>query len=127
MASEIQHTPHTISISPLLKRLAYPSAAETQVDASEIAAAFALVFDNRLSPIQAAALLTLLCSTRKDKDPAVVAQCSARMRDAAQSIEKTPLHRAVKAKGLQMGRYQGGLVGERLGSSSIFSTYQTVV
>lgn len=100
----------TVSISPLLKRLAYPLAAEIQVEASEIASAFALIFEDRLNVVQTTALLTLLHSTRKDKDPAVIAQCSQRMREAASQIERTALQQAIRSRDLKRGRYRGGLV-----------------
>lgn len=99
-----------VSISPLLKRLAYPLAAEIQVEAAEIAAAFALIFEDRLNIVQSTALLTLLHSTRKDKDAAVIAQCSQRMREAASEIERSALREAIRGKGLKLGQYRGGLV-----------------
>ncbi|KAH8697547.1 putative anthranilate phosphoribosyltransferase [Talaromyces proteolyticus] len=101
--------PEPVSISPLLKRLAYPSAAEIQVSAEEIAAAFALIFENRLSTIQTAALLTLLHSTGLDRDPKVIALCSERMREAASTVERAPLRAVVKARGKAEGNYRGGL------------------
>ncbi len=100
----------TVSISPLLKRLAYPLAAEIQVEASEIASAFALIFEDRLNVVQTTALLTLLHSTRKDKDPTVIAQCSERMREAASQIERSALRKAIRGRELRLGQYRGGLV-----------------
>lgn len=103
-----QHQEH-VSISPLLQRLAYP-AAQVPVEPTEIAAAFALIFENRLSAIQTAALLTLLHSTGKDKEAGVIAQCSNRMRDAACHVEKSSLKQVIKARGKKEGGYKGGLV-----------------
>jgi anthranilate phosphoribosyltransferase len=100
----------TVSISPLLKRLAYPLAAQIQVEASEIASAFALIFEDQLNVVQTTALLTLLHSTRKDKDPFVIAQCSQRMREAASQIERPALRQAIRRKDLKLGQYRGGLV-----------------
>jgi anthranilate phosphoribosyltransferase len=100
----------TVSISPLLKRLAYPLAAQIQVEASEIASAFALIFDDQLSVVQTTALLTLLHSTRKDKDPLVIAQCSQRMREAATQVERPALRQAIRRRDLKLGQYRGGLV-----------------
>ena len=113
MAS-VGHDEHnlTVSISPLLKRLAYPLAAEIQVEASEIASAFALIFENRLNLVQTTALLTLLHSTRKDKDPAVIARCSQRMREAASPLEKGSLRKVIRGRELKLGQYRGGLVWE---------------
>lgn len=99
-----------VSISPLLKRLAYPGVVDVQVNAEEIASAFALIFENRLSVIQTAALLTLLHSTGKDKEPDVIAKTSHRMREAASKVEKTSLKSVVKARGRKDGLYRGGLV-----------------
>jgi anthranilate phosphoribosyltransferase len=114
-----QKRPDPISISPLLQRLAYPPTAGglqlsaekiAEVGADEIAAAFALIFEDRLSHIQTAALLTLLHSTGKDRDPAVIAKCSHCMREAACQAEKGSLKKILKARGRKEGNYQGGLV-----------------
>ena len=102
--------PEPVSISPLLKRLAYPDAVEIQVSAGEIASAFSLIFDDRLSTIQTAALLTLLHSTGKDRDAEVIAQCANRMREAATPIAKEPLRKLVSERGRREGTYRGGLV-----------------
>ena len=80
------------------------------MEAGEIAAAFALIFEDKLSTIQTAALLTLLHSTEKDKDASVIAQCSNRMRDAASQIDKASLKKVIKARGRKEGDYKGGLV-----------------
>ncbi|KAI1909536.1 anthranilate phosphoribosyltransferase [Ophidiomyces ophidiicola] len=101
--------PEPISISPLLQRLAYPDTAKIQVSATEIASAFALIFEDRLSMIQTAALLTLLHSTGLDKDSDVIAQCANRMREAAQQTEKAPLRKVLRARGRKEGTYRGGL------------------
>jgi anthranilate phosphoribosyltransferase len=119
--------PDSISIAPLLQRLAYPADAALQlsaearatsaeviaeVGADEIAAAFALIFEDRLSHIQAAALLTLLHSTGKDRQADVIAKCSHCMRRAACQVEKGPLQKVIKSRSLGMhtGNYKGGLV-----------------
>jgi len=117
-----------VSISPLLKRLAYPGAVDIQVNAEEIASAFALIFENRLSVIQTAALLTLLHSTGKDKEPDVIAKSSHRMREAASKVEKTSLKSVVKACGRKDGLYKGGLcdiVGTGGDSHSTFNISTT--
>ena len=119
-----EDAPEPVSISPLLKRLAYPSAKEA-VEASEIASAFSLIFENRLSVVQTAAFLTLLHATGKDKHPEVIAKCAHRMREAANQIEKYSLRMAVKQKGRKQGNYRGGLVGifshiDRLETDSSF-------
>lgn len=110
VSSPTRERPESVSISPLLKSLAYPSTADIRVSADDIASAFALIFEDRLSDIQTAALLTLLHSTGKDKDAAVIAKCSYRMREAATQVDKASLKKAVKARGKSEGNYKGGLV-----------------
>jgi anthranilate phosphoribosyltransferase len=111
MATVTPHDkPEPVSISPLLQRLAYPAAGEIQVAAEEIAAAFALIFEDRISVIQTAAFLTLLHSTGKDRESSVIAKCSHRMREAASKIEKSALKSVVNARGRREGLYKGGLV-----------------
>ncbi|KAJ5762243.1 uncharacterized protein N7511_005625 [Penicillium nucicola] len=128
--------PDPISISPLLQRLAYPPTADlrvsaekiAEVGADEIAAAFALIFEDRLSHVQTAALLTLLHSTGKDRDPAVIAKCSQGMRDAACQVEKPAMKKIIKARGKKEGNYQGGLcdiVGTGGDSHSTFNISTT--
>ena len=110
-AHEFDQKPNQVSISPLLQKLAYPTTL-VPVDPAEIASAFALIFEDRLSAIQTAALLTLLHSTGKDRDAQVIALCSLRMREAASQIEKSSLQIAIKARGKKEGNYGGGLVSE---------------
>ena len=118
MASTRPEKPEVVSISPLLQRLAYPDTAEIRVSAEDIASAFALIFEDRLSDIQTAALLTLLHSTGKDKQVDVIAKCSHRMREAACQIEKEPLKKAVKSRGKHEGNYHGGLVSYKQKSAN---------
>lgn len=101
--------PEHVSISPLLQKLAYPTQ-ELPVDAADIASAFALIFEDRLSAIQTAALLTLLHSTGKDRDAEIIAKCSHRMREAALQVDKSRLKQVIKARGKREGNYKGGLV-----------------
>lgn len=112
--------PEPVSISPLLKRLAYPATAEIPVSAEEIASAFALIFEDRLSVIQTAALLTLLHSTGKDKQADVIAKCSHRMREAASQTDKDALKRALESRGKKEGNYKGGMVSRRFTPGSFF-------
>ncbi|KAF9887799.1 anthranilate phosphoribosyltransferase [Aspergillus nanangensis] len=105
---EFEQKPNQVSIAPLLQQMAYP-AESRPVDASEIAAAFALIFDDRLSAVQTAALLTLLHSTRKDKDPEVIAKCSQHMRDAAIQPDRVALEKTLKMRAKKEGNYRGGL------------------
>lgn len=110
--------PEPISIAPLLQRLAYPAAAGIRVSAEdlppvtaeEIASAFALIFEDRLSQVQTAALLTLLHSTGKDRQADVIAKCSHCMREAACQPEKGPIMKIIQTRGMAEGDYKGGLV-----------------
>lgn len=105
----VEKKPEPVSISPLLQRLAYP-ATQPPVTAADIASAFALIFEDRLSVVQTAALLTLLHSTGKDREADVIAQCSHRMREAARQVDKALLKQAIKARCVKEGSYRGGLV-----------------
>ena len=96
-----------ISISPLLQRLLDPSKGAASPD--EIAAALALIFDNRLSPEQCSSFLTLLAVTGRERDSEVVAKCAAQMRAAAVPIERQSLRQAVRKRGKKEGSYRGGL------------------
>ncbi|KAJ5496139.1 hypothetical protein N7539_001255 [Penicillium diatomitis] len=129
MPSSPRHEkPEVVSISPLLQRLAYPATADIRVSADDIASAFALIFEDRLSDIQTAALLTLLHSTGKDKQADVIAKCSHRMREAASQIEKSELRKIVRTRGRREGNYQGGLcdiVGTGGDSHSTFNVSTT--
>lgn len=108
--TDTEKKPEPISITPLLQRLAYPSAGEIKVSAEEIGAAFALIFEDRLSTVQTAALLTLLHSTGLDRDAAVIAVCSRRMREAATAVPKRSLRALLNKRSLREGGYNGGLV-----------------
>ena len=103
-------TQQLISITALLRRL-WPSPAEQNVTASEIATAISHVFDNRLSPVQIGALLTALHFTGWDRRADVIAQCAAAMRKAACPVDLETLKVTVKSRGLGEGKYGGGLVG----------------
>ncbi|KAE8396509.1 anthranilate phosphoribosyltransferase [Aspergillus alliaceus] len=119
--------PGQVSISPLLQKLAYPTE-HLRVDAADIASAFALIFEDRLSAIQTAALLTLLHSTGRDRDAEVIAKCSHRMREAASQVDRPTLKRAIKARGKKEGSYKGGLcdiVGTGGDSHSTFNISTT--
>lgn len=122
MAASAEEPPEFVSITPLLTRLAYPAASTiqvskadtvtltSQVSAEEIASVFALIFENRISDIQMAAFLTLLHSTRKDRQPEVIAKCAERMREAAAQFDKPALKKVIRKRGKKQGNYRGGLV-----------------
>ncbi|KKY27034.1 putative anthranilate phosphoribosyltransferase [Phaeomoniella chlamydospora] len=125
--TEVQ-PPEEISIAPLLKRIAYPHHSQIDCTASEIASAFALIFENRVSQVQFAAFLTLLHSTRLDKDPDVLSQCAQRMREAASQVDELELREAMKRRARKSGTYKGGfcdIVGTGGDSHSTFNISTT--
>ncbi|MCJ1479594.1 anthranilate phosphoribosyltransferase [Lambiella insularis] len=99
--------PQIISISPLLTSLS--SSTSDKVPAHEIAAALALIFDNRLSPVQCSSLLTCLRTSKRDRDPAVIAKCAEVMREAAAQVDRKALRDVVRRRGRKEGSYRGGL------------------
>lgn len=98
-----QYTP----ITSLLKNLRNTQIPTSAVD---IAEAFSLIFEDRLSPVQAATFLTLLSLTSRDKDADVLAACADRMRQAAFHVDLPALKNVVKTRGVAEGTYHGGLV-----------------
>lgn len=96
-----------ISIAPLLNRLVNPS--HPAVSAEEISSALALIFEDRLSPVQCASLLTVLHITKKDRDPLVIAKCAQGMRSAAVQVDHKVLHGVIRKQGQKLGSYKGGL------------------
>ena len=99
-----------VSIAPLLEQLSGDHIALTKREyALEIAAALALIFENKLSPVQCSSLLTILHFSRKERDPLVLAKCAEHMRDAAFQVDRTALKRAVRLRGQPKGGYRGGL------------------
>ncbi len=100
-----------ISISGLLRDLSgYADASHSSkaATADEIAAAISLIFDNRLSETQCAALLTCLHFTGRDRDPLVLARCGQQMREAATQVDRQALKKVVRTRGRKEGRYRGG-------------------
>ncbi|KAI9885291.1 MAG: hypothetical protein M1823_002919 [Watsoniomyces obsoletus] len=97
-----------VSITPLLKRL-WPSPAETNVTADEIALAISHIFQDELSPVQTGALLTALHFTGWDRRADVIARCAQVMREAASTVDISSLQQVVQKRNLAQGRYRGGL------------------
>ena len=116
-SKDSEKEPEKISITPLLKRLAYPSVENIEASAEEIASAFALIFENRISVVQCSSLLSLLHSTGKDREPDVIAKCAERMREAAAYISPNELKAIIRKRGRKEGSYRGGLVGPSRGLS----------
>ncbi|KAF1951430.1 hypothetical protein CC80DRAFT_496044 [Byssothecium circinans] len=104
----VQGEDQKISITPLLKRLWHESAA-TKPDATEIAAAIALVFTNSLSEVQTGALLTCLHFTDRDRQADVLAKCADAMRSFATEINTDGLSKLLAERGRKEGAYHGGL------------------
>ena len=98
-----QYTP----ITSLLKSLRNT---QTPTSADDIAEAFSLIFEDRLSPAQAATFLTLLSLTSRDKDADVLAACADRMRKAAFHVDLAALKSIVETRVVAEGTYHGGLV-----------------
>ena len=110
MAAEAEPNHHTIiSIAPLLNQLRGAANGSIAKLADEIASALALIFDNRLSAIQCASLLTALSFLKLDREPLVIARCAERMRDAAAQVDRKALREIVRTRGRKEGSYRGGL------------------
>jgi anthranilate phosphoribosyltransferase len=98
-----------VSISPLLKRLSTVESAQN-VPPQDVAAALALIFENRVSPVQFSLLLWALHTTHFDHQAAVLAECAASMRLAGAQADKSALRAVVERKARGEGKYNGGLV-----------------
>ncbi|MCJ1298229.1 anthranilate phosphoribosyltransferase [Hypocenomyce scalaris] len=101
--------PSVVSISPLLNQLRGAARGNVSKVAEEIASALALIFDNRLSAVQCASLLTVLSFLKLDREPLVIAKCAERMRDAAAQVDRKVLRDIVRIRGRKEGSYRGGL------------------
>ncbi|KAL8736289.1 MAG: hypothetical protein Q9166_000444 [cf. Caloplaca sp. 2 TL-2023] len=99
--------PHYVSITPLLKNLTEQSE-DKAATADEIAAAVKLIFENELSAVQCSSLLSVLCATRRDREPLVLARCGQRMREAATQVDRKALLDVVRTHGRKEGSYRGG-------------------
>lgn len=99
--------PTTVSISPLLNSLTGQNS--YRVSADEIAAALALILDNRLSAVQCSSLLTVLHSTERDREPLTIAKCAEAMRAAAAQPDRKALRQVLRSQERKEGTYRGGL------------------
>lgn len=97
----------TVSISPLLSSLTGQSCYE--VSAGEIAAALALIFDNRLSAVQCSSLLTVLRLTERDREPLTIAKCAEAIRSEAAPLDRKALRQVLRSRERREGTYRGGL------------------
>ena len=107
MTSAGQESTQYTPITSLLKSL---QKTQTPIHADEIAQAFSLIFQDRLSPAQAATFLTLLSLTSRDKDADVLAACADRMRKVAFHVDLPALENVIKTRRVTEGTYRGGLV-----------------
>ena len=107
MTSAGQESSQYTPITSLLKGL---QKTQTPIRADDIAEAFSLIFQDRLSPAQAATFLTLLSLTSRDKDADVLAACADRMRKAAFHVDLPALEDIIKTRQVTEGTYRGGLV-----------------
>ncbi len=101
------HGSQTVSISPLLIRLVGDPNTQKYVD--DIAAAFELIFENQLSIVQCSSFLTILQSSKRDREPLIIAKCAERMREAASQVDRKALREVVRSRGRKEGSYMGGL------------------
>lgn len=111
-----------VDIRPLLQRL-WPDPEKENVTAQEIANDIALIFENKLSPVQTGSLLTALHFTGWDRRADVLAEASAAMRRHAAKIDFQSLEAAISKRRRPEGKYQGGLVSvpqglERVGKAT---------
>ena len=94
-----------VSINVLLQSLL----AKSQVEADDIAATIALIFDNRLATAQCALLLGLLAYTGQDSNPSVLAKTAEKMRNAATQVDRQTLRKVIRSNHRAVGLYRGGL------------------
>lgn len=100
-------SPQLASISPVLKMLTGPN--HDVVTADEIAAALALIFENKISAVQCSSLLTVLHTIERDRDPKTIAKCAESMRAAAAQVDRTALREVLRSRRRAEGGYRGGL------------------
>lgn len=101
--------PSTISISPLLTRLANPSTTLYSITGLEVATAISHIFADAISPVQTGCLLYALHTTQLDRRPDVLAACANSMRFASAQVSNDALTEVVRRRGRQEGQYKGGL------------------
>ncbi|KAL8945602.1 MAG: hypothetical protein Q9222_007877 [Ikaeria aurantiellina] len=101
-----------ISISPLLSQLTELSSSNIHSRKDKlvegVAAAVGLIFTNQLSPVQCSSLLSLLHSTRLDREPLILAKCGQQMREAAAQPDRVALRNIIRIRGRKEGSYRGG-------------------
>lgn len=110
-----------VDIKPLLARL-WPVDHPEPVTADEIAEVISYFLTNRISDVQAGALLMCLHFTGLDRQADVLGKCAAAMRKAAAQIDPSALRAVIKVRGRPEGTYQGGLVSPALNFTSWHSS-----
>ena len=103
---EKEDAPPSISIAPLLNALM--AHGSDTITPDEVASALALIFENRLSPVQCASLLTILHFSKLDLESKFIAKCASRMREAASQVDYKALREIVRRRGRKEGSYRGG-------------------
>lgn len=106
----------TISIAPLLARLADPTTTHYSITATEVAGAISHIFADAISPVQTGCLLYALHTTQLDRRPDILAACANSMRYAAAQVDTEALKDVVTRRGRKEGTYHGGLVQHALHS-----------
>lgn len=99
--------PTIVSISSLLDSLTGQDS--YRVAASEIAAAVTLALDGRLSAEQCSALLTVLHTTEREREPLTIAKCAEAMRATATQPDRIALRQVLRSCERKEGTYRGGL------------------
>ncbi|CCU75220.1 hypothetical protein BGHDH14_bgh01884 [Blumeria hordei DH14] len=110
-----------VSITPLLRRL-WPSPSEQNVTAQEIAEALSYIFTDRLSSVQAGALLTCLHFTGWEQRADVLMYCAQAMREAALTVDHDTMVKIVRERGISEGRYEGGHVSDSHNTFNVSTT-----
>lgn len=100
----------TVSIAPLLARLADPTTTHYSITATEVASAISHIFADAISPVQTGCLLYALHTTQLDRRPDILAACANSMRYAAAQVDTEALKDVVTRRGRKEGTYYGGLV-----------------
>ncbi|KAL8674541.1 MAG: hypothetical protein Q9168_001059 [Polycauliona sp. 1 TL-2023] len=90
-----------VSIGPLLKEI-------KTATPDEIALAIGRIFENKLSDVQCASLLSRLEATGRDREPAVLAKCAEQMREAAAHVDTEAIRSLIRTRGRKEGSYRGG-------------------
>lgn len=98
-----------VDLKPLLARL-WPLGHPDPVTPDQIAEAISYFFTNRVSDVQAGALLMCLHFTGLDRQAEVLAKTAECMLKSAAKIDLSALRAAIDGRRRKEGDYEGGLV-----------------